>query len=88
MGVTFDEYTDNAAWKESKSFSFELWTDQDATLAMHLGAADTPEDRVVRRLTRVFDAEGNVILEYRVGLNASAHTKDVFEDVKRLQRRR
>lgn len=84
VGVSFDPPEKNAEWAADKGFSFELWTDTSRTLALYYGAADTAEDARAKRVTRVLDADGNLVLEYKVGIGIAAHPDDVLHDVRRI----
>lgn len=84
VGVSFDAPEANKAWHDDKGFGFELWTDTDRTLALALGAAQSADQKVADRETRLLDAEGRVLLEYDVGLNLGTHPSDVLGDAKRL----
>lgn len=86
VGVSFDPPEKNAEWAEEKGFSFELWSDASRDLARYYGAADSPEDSRARRVTRVLDADGDLVLEYDVGIGIAAHPKDVLHDVRQLFR--
>ena len=63
---SFDTPKANEAWAEIEGFSFELWSDSDKTLALYYGAASSPTTRNASRVTKVLDAEGNLVLEYQV----------------------
>jgi len=82
--VSFDPPEKNAAWAEKKGVSFELWSDENRVLALYYGAASDVEQRMASRETRLLDAEGNLLLEYDVGLSIGTHPSDVLADCERL----
>jgi len=84
VGVSFDAPADNLAWAQKKGFSFELWSDTDRTLALYYGAATSPDAKHASRGTVLLDAQGNLLLEYDVGLNIGAHPSDVLADCERI----
>jgi peroxiredoxin len=84
VGVSFDLPEKNAAWAEKKGFNFELWSDTDRGMALYYGAASDAEQRMASRETRLLDAEGNLLLEYDVGLSIGTHPSDVHADCERL----
>ena len=85
VGVSFDAPEKNAAWAETKGFSFELWTDTARELALHYGAASSADQKRARRITRVLDAQGALVLEYKVGLGVATHPGDVLQDLQILE---
>lgn len=82
--MSFDPPEANAAWREKKGFTFELWSDENREMALYYGAASDPHQRTASRETRLLDAEGNLLLEYDVGLNIGTHPSDVLADCERL----
>lgn len=84
VGVSFDDPAKNAAWRRNKGFAFELWTDVDRTLAQHLGAAKSADQRHASRRTVLLDAQGHVAVTYDVGLGLGTHPQDVLDDARRL----
>jgi len=82
--VSFDAPEKNAAWAEKKGFTFELWSDERRTMALYYGAASDVGQRTASRETRLLDGEGNLLLQYDVGLNIGTHPSDVLADCERL----
>ena len=64
VGVGLDEPETNQAWAEEEAFEFELWTDDDKALGLTYGALSGDTDTSVKRITRVLDADGLLVLEY------------------------
>ena len=78
IGVGFDPPGRNASWAAEEGFQFELWTDDDRTLAVAFGAA-TETSPVPARLTVLLDADGNQLLEYPV-TDIGTHPGKVLDD--------
>ena len=69
--MSFDEPEVNEEWAEDEGFSFELWTDDDRTLALTYGAARSADQATASRKTMILDATGTLVLEYEsVGVGA------------------
>ncbi len=83
VGVGFDSPEDNQGWAEEEGFAFELWSDEDKTLAVHYGAATSDAAVVPGRVTRVLDSNGDLVVEYRVS-SLDAHPEQVLEDCRLL----
>ena len=79
VGVSFNSTSDNSAWANSEGFQFELWTDDDRTLAVYYGAAASVSAWFPNRLTRILDSNGNMILEYN-SVDVSTNPYDVLND--------
>lgn len=79
VGVSFDSPEKNQAWAEAESFTFDLWTDDDKTLALYYGAASSETQRTADRVTVVLDETGTVVLEY-TDVSVSTHPQEVLED--------
>ena len=80
--MSFDEPSSLQSWAEDEGFEYELWNDDDRTLAMHYGAADSASAWAPSRMTVLLDAEGNQLLEYQVGgFGFTTHPAEVLEDV-------
>jgi len=79
IGVSFDDPEDNAAFKANNEFAYELWSDVDRELALYYGAATSETQTYASRVTRLLDAEGDLVLEYAV-TNPAGHPQQVLED--------
>lgn len=79
IGVSFDAPEVNEAWAEEESYLFELWTDDDRTLAVAYGAAASTSTTYASRKTMLLDADGTQLLEY-LSVSPSGHARDVLED--------
>ena len=80
VGVSFDRPEKNAAFRAGQDMPFELWTDDNRTLAMHCGAARSKTSRLARRVTVVLDAEARPILRYGGVANVVTHADRVLDD--------
>jgi peroxiredoxin len=84
VGVGFGNPASVQQWAEEESFEFEMWTDDDRSLAVHYGAADSPSSSFVQRLTVLLDADGNQLLEYEVGFGFGTHPAEVLADLQAI----
>ena len=72
VGVTFGPPSLNNDWVNSEGFQYEIWTDDNKELAIYYGAADDASAWVPDRVTRLLDANGELMLEYNaVDFNSS-----------------
>ena len=79
VGVSFDSPTKNQKWAEEEGYAFELWTDDDKTLALTYGAADSTSDRTADRITRIIGSDGVLMLEYN-SVSTGVHPQQVLDD--------
>ncbi len=79
MGVSFDKPTANQSWAEEQGYLFDLWTDEDKTLAITYGAAADESAPWADRLTMLLDAEGVLLVEYE-RVSVGTHPAQVLED--------
>ena len=79
--MTFGASTANASWAEEEGFQYEVWTDDDKTLAVALGAASSTRAFFPDRETYLLDAEGNLILSYTEDIVVGTHPNQVYEDL-------
>ena len=80
VGVGWDSPEDNQDWADDEGFGFELWTDEETTLAVYYGAAESEDDWFVSRVTKLLDGQGTLILEYVDNVNVGTHPAQVLED--------
>ena len=80
MGVGWNEPSENQSWAEDEDYEYEIWSDDDKTLALHYGAADSASDWFPSRVTMLLDSNGTLILEYVDNVNAGTHPAKVLED--------
>lgn len=80
VGVGWDNPDKTGPWVEREGFQFEIWTDSEQTLSYYYGAADE-SSWVPDRVTKVLDAQGNLVLEYNdIGLAVTTHPAQVLND--------
>lgn len=73
----------NQGWAEEEGFAFELWTDEDKTLALTYGAIASRTAAWPGRVTRILDAEGVLLVEYDE-VAVGTHPAQVLEDCQTL----
>ncbi len=69
----------NQSWAEEQGYLFDLWTDEDKTLAITYGAAADESAIWADRLTMLLDAEGVLLVEYEQ-VSVATHPAKVLED--------
>lgn len=75
--MSFDDPSTNQA--EEEGFEYELWTDDDKTLALTYGSIASERVTVPGRITRLLDESGRVLVEYDV-VTVSTSPQEVLED--------
>jgi peroxiredoxin len=80
VGVSFDSVSSLAEFASEESFLYDLWSDDDKTLAIYYGAAASTSTWAPDRLTVLLDGDGNQLLEYEVGFGFGTHPSEVLED--------
>jgi thioredoxin-dependent peroxiredoxin len=78
LGVSFDSPKDNARFVEEEEFPFRLLTD-DGTLASAVGAAESPDAKVARRVSYLIGPDGKVRQVYPSVVPAD-HAEQVLSD--------
>ena len=81
--MSFDAPQKNQAWAEDEGFAFELWTDADRTLALTYDAATRADQAFAERVTKVLDADGDLVLEYEK-VKVGTHPGQVLADCEKL----
>jgi peroxiredoxin Q/BCP len=80
VGVSFDAPDANKAFVEAEGFPFRLLSDQDRTLAQAVGAADSKDAAVAKRISYLVGPDGKVKKAYGAVTPAS-HASDVLGDL-------
>ena len=80
VGVSFDAPDANKAFVEAEGFPFRLLSDQDRTLAQAVGAADSKDAAVAKRISYLVGPDGKVKKAYGTVTPAS-HASDVLGDL-------
>ena len=85
VGVSFDDPTDNAAFRENQEFPYALWSDAKffLELGLYYGAASSTTQASASRKTVIIDPQGVWQLEYDgvSFLNLYDHSQDVLDDL-------
>lgn len=84
VGASFAGPEKNADWIAAESFNFEVWDDDDKTLALYYGAVKNKSAPFPDRITKVLDADGTLILEYVDAINVGTHPADVLDDCQKI----
>ena len=80
VGVSFDPPEANEKFVAAEGFPFRLLSDQDRTLALAVGAADSKDAAVARRISYLVGPDGKVKKVYGTVTPAS-HASDVLGDL-------
>lgn len=80
LGVSFDDPKDNATFVREQRFPFRLLSDRGRTLAAAVGAADTRDQPVARRISYLVGADGKVRHAYDA-VSPATHAQQVLTDV-------
>lgn len=80
LGVSFDEPAENRRFVQERGFPFRLLSDAGRTLAVAVGAADSVEQPVARRISYLVGADGTVERVYGT-VNPATHAGDVLSDL-------
>jgi peroxiredoxin len=84
VAVHFGSTSLASTWIDDQEFQYEVWTDDDKTLALHYGAAASTGAFVPDRVTVILDEQGEWLLEYTTGTGVVSHTADVLADCQAL----
>jgi peroxiredoxin len=79
VGVGFGSPEDNLSWAQDEGFQYEIWSDDDRTLAVYYGAAGSSSDWFPARRTVLLGSQGELLLEYEVS-DFGTHPAKVLED--------
>jgi len=80
FGVSFDPPAVNEEFRNREQFPFPLLSDSDRSLALAVGAAESPAATVPRRISYLIGADGKVRRVYDAVVPAS-HAGDVLGDL-------
>ncbi|OFV82857.1 MAG: hypothetical protein A2Y78_15425 [Acidobacteria bacterium RBG_13_68_16] len=83
VGVSFDDPKDNAEFIAKNKFPFPLLSDTKRTLAVEVGAADSPSRLAARRISYLVGPDGKVLTAY-ADVTPSKHASEVLADIQRL----
>lgn len=80
LGVSFDRPQENARFVHEQQFPFRLLSDTDRTLATAVGAADSSQQPVARRISYLVGVDGTVLRAYAT-VNPASHAEEVWRDL-------
>jgi peroxiredoxin Q/BCP len=80
LGVSFDQPQDNARFVQAQQFPFRLLSDTDRKLATAVGAADSPQQPVARRISYLVGPDGKVLRVYGA-VTPATHADEVLRDL-------
>jgi len=80
LGVSFDDPAANAEFVQREHFPFRLLSDRARHLAVAVGAADSPDQTVARRISYVVGPDGKVLKAY-AAVTPATHARDVLGDL-------
>ena len=76
----FNDPQSMASWIEDESFPFEVWTDDNKTLAYTYGAISSKSASIPSRVTVLLGADGQLLLEYMDNISVGTHPSEVLAD--------
>ena len=80
FGVSFDQPQDNARFVHEQQFPFRLLSDTDRQLAIAVGAADSPQQPVAKRISYLIGDDGQVLRVYG-SVTPATHADEVLRDL-------
>jgi peroxiredoxin Q/BCP len=80
LGVSFDDPAANAQFVAAEGFPFRLLSDSTHSLAVAVGAADSTEQPVARRISYLVGPDGRVVRVYE-SVTPAAHADQVLRDL-------
>ena len=84
VGVSFDKPKENAEFAAKYHFPFRLLSDTTHTLAVEVGAADSPSRLWARRISYLVGPDGKVLKAYD-NVDPATHATQVLGDVGQLK---
>jgi peroxiredoxin Q/BCP len=79
LGVSFDEPAANKQFVEAEGLPFRLLSDTDRKLAVAVGAADSAETKVAKRISYLVGPDGKVVKAY-ADVDPNIHAGQVLAD--------
>jgi thioredoxin-dependent peroxiredoxin len=83
VGVSFDDPKSNAEFVTEQHFPFRLLSDSTKTLAVAVGAADSPSRLWARRISYLVGPDGKVLKAYS-DVSPGKHAGEVLTDLAQL----
>lgn len=72
-----------SSWVDDQGFPYEVWRDDDKALALYYQAIDDVDQARPDRVTRLLDADGDLLLAYP-NVRVATHPSKVLEDCQAL----
>lgn len=80
IGISCDSPADNRAFKAKFDFPYDLLSDEDRSVSMAYGAADSPEQGYPARISYLIDPQGRIAKVYDKVVPAE-HPDQVLADL-------
>jgi len=80
LGVSFDDPATNAKFVAVEAFPYRLLSDPQRTLAVAVGAADSADQPVARRISYLVGPDGKVVRAYD-SVTPASHAGQVLKDL-------
>ena len=77
VGVSCDSPADNRAFRDKFAFPFDLLCDEDRSVSMRYGAADSEDQATPKRISYLIDPEGRIVRVYKTVVPAE-HPDEVL----------
>ncbi len=85
LGISFDDPKSNAEFVAKEKFPFRLLSDTERSLAVQVGAADSPGRLFARRISYLVGGDGKVLKAYDK-VDPASHAQEVLTDLDALSR--
>jgi peroxiredoxin Q/BCP len=80
VGVSCDTPAENRAFREKFDFPYDLLCDEDRTVSMTYGAAESADQGYPARISYLLDPDGRVAKAYPK-VDAASHPEQVLQDL-------
>lgn len=80
MGITFSSTDDLKTWRDEVGLTADLLCDDDRSVALAYGAAESADQERATRISVLVGADGTVLKTYEVS-EAEAHPTAVLADI-------
>lgn len=84
-GVSCDPPSENRAFRDKFGFPFDLLSDEDRSVSLRYGAADSAEQPYPARISYLIDPEGNVVRAYGA-VKPADHPGEVLAAIEEIGR--
>lgn len=83
VGVSCDSPADNRAFRDELSFPFDLLSDEDRSVSMQYGAAESAGQQYPKRISYLIDPEGRIVRVYGA-VTPAEHPDEVLAALEEL----